>query len=150
MIRLSTPFRLQLPRRLYEEMVAQAVAELPNECCGLLAGAPEGRVSRRYPLVNAAACPTEYLSDPRAMFKAQKAMRKEGIDVLAVYHSHPTSPAEPSRRDREQNYSTEVVNLIISLQGPTPQVRGWWLTAETAREADFELIESGESNGDAV
>ena len=66
------PFRLLLPRRLYEEMVAQAVAELPNECCGLLAGRiepvaaqdaerkPVARVMRKYPLVNKAASPTEY------------------------------------------------------------------------------------------
>ena len=32
------PFAMQIPGRLYQEMVAHAEAELPNECCGLLAG----------------------------------------------------------------------------------------------------------------
>src|SRR5262245_45099121 len=58
---LSTPVLLRLPRRIYEEMVAQAVEEVPNECCGLLAGRPGEPVARRYPLVNAAASPVEYL-----------------------------------------------------------------------------------------
>ena len=49
------PFRLEVPRALYSAMLEQARAELPNECCGLLAGTVEegvGRVVARYPLVN--------------------------------------------------------------------------------------------------
>src|SRR5260370_2739731 len=38
---LSMPFRLRIPRNHYDAMVAQAMAELPNECCGLLAGLVE-------------------------------------------------------------------------------------------------------------
>src|SRR5208337_5664133 len=73
---LSTPFQLLLPRAVHEAMVAQARAEFPNECCGLLAGSFESegraRVTRRYPLVNAAASPVEYLSDARSMFDAER------------------------------------------------------------------------------
>src|SRR5262245_485896 len=134
-------------------MVAQAVAELPNECCGLLAGtAGSGQravgseqesfpasvrvVTQRYPLVSAAASPVEYLSDPQSMFAAVRDMRQRGIDILAVYHSHPTSDPVPSRTDLDRNYSPDVVNLIISLKGGTPEVRGWWLTADGFREAE--------------
>jgi proteasome lid subunit RPN8/RPN11 len=124
-------------------MIAQAQAELPNECCGLLAGRVArgvGRVAARYPLVNAAASPVEYLSEPQSMFDADRARRRDGLEFLAVYHSHPTSEPVPSRKDRERNYSEEVVNFIISLKGDEPAVRGWWLTAETFREADWEVI----------
>jgi proteasome lid subunit RPN8/RPN11 len=145
------PFRLQLPRRLYEEMVAQAVAELPNECCGLLAGSvtaaggvPLGRVVRRYPLVNAAASPVEYLSESRSLFTAVRTIRPLGLDIVAVYHSHPTSEPVPSRKDLHNNYYTEAVHFIISLGGEAPEMRGWWLTSEDYREADWELV-AGES-----
>jgi [CysO sulfur-carrier protein]-S-L-cysteine hydrolase len=140
------PFRLRIPRSLYEQMVAQAVAELPNECCGLLAGrmtdGPEGlagEVLRCYPLVNAAASPVEYLSEPRSMFEAVRGMRSLDLDILAVYHSHPTTEPVPSRTDRERNFSPEVVNVILSLQDGTARVRAWWLTAEDHREAEWEL-----------
>jgi len=146
---LSTSFRLQLPRSLYDAMVAQAVAELPNECCGLLAGtgrseqapsaAPLGLVVQRYPLVNAAASPVEYLSNAESMFTAVRDMRRRGIDILAVYHSHPTSDPVPSRKDLERNYSPDVINLIISLKTGTAEVRGWWLTAAGYREAKWEI-----------
>ncbi|HJT78672.1 MAG TPA: M67 family metallopeptidase [Gemmataceae bacterium] len=142
---MSTPFRLQVPRGVVEEMLAQAQAELPNECVGLLAGQVTeeggrrlGRVVARYPLVNAAASPREYLSDPASMFAAHKDMRRRGLDVLAIYHSHPTSEAVPSRTDLARNYSAEVVNFIISLAGAEPQVRGWWLTDSDYREAEWD------------
>ena len=142
---MSTPFRLQLPRPVLDEMLEHARAELPNECVGLLAGRLEdgaggrvGRVERRYPLVNAAASPTEYLSDGRSMFNAVKDMGRHNLDVLAVYHSHPTSAPVPSRRDLERNYSPEVVNFIISLKGTDPEVRGWWLTDRDYREAEWD------------
>ena len=124
-------------------MIAQARAALPNECCGLLAGHVEGEVGRveaHYPLANAAASPIEYLSDPQSMFDAVRAMRKRGIDILAVYHSHPTSEPIPSRKDCERNFSEEVVNLIVSLEKGEPAVRAWWLTGEAFREADWEVI----------
>jgi proteasome lid subunit RPN8/RPN11 len=138
---LSTAFRLQVPRRLYEEMIAQAVAELPNECCGLLAGTPEGRVTHRYALVNAAASPVEYLSEPRSMFEAVRAMRSHGIDIVAVYHSHPSSEALPSRTDKERTYSPEIVNLIISLKSDVSDVRGWLLNESDAREVEWDIVD---------
>jgi proteasome lid subunit RPN8/RPN11 len=125
-------------------MIAHAQAELPNECCGLLAGTvgADGiaRIERRYPLVNVLASPTEYESDPRSMFDAVRDMRQRGIDVVAVYHSHPTSAPVPSRKDRERNYLGEVVHFIVGLGGEAPEVRGWWLGAEDQREAAWEIV----------
>ncbi len=139
---LRSPFRLCVPSGLYAQMLQQAQAEHPNECCGLLAGRVVdgvGRVERCYPLVNELESPTEYRSEPQSMFDAYRDLRNRGIDVLAVYHSHPASAPVPSRKDRERNYSEAVVNLIIGLSGPEPVVRGWWLTETDAREAAWEV-----------
>jgi [CysO sulfur-carrier protein]-S-L-cysteine hydrolase len=144
------PFRLWLPRNLYEEMLAQAFAEKPLECCGLLAGCIEpaenddsalrvGRVSQRYPLVNAAGSEIEFLSDARSMKDACQDIDRRGLDILAVYHSHPTTEPIPSRKDLERNFSEEVMNLIISLRKPMVEVRGWWLAAEGYREAEWDV-----------
>lgn len=139
----STPTRLRIPRNLYDGMVRQALAELPNECCGLLAGRVTaegvGAVSHRFPLVNALASPTLFESEPRGLFEATRAMREREVEVLAVYHSHPTTEPVPSRRDRELNHGEMVVNLIISLRGERPEVRGWWVAADGVREAEWEV-----------
>lgn len=132
-------------------MLAQAVAELPNECCGLLGGiASDGtrpaRVVRALPLVNALASPIEYESEPRSMFDTIRDLRRKGLEAVAVYHSHPNSPPIPSRTDLARNWSEQVVNLIISLQFAQPEVRGWWLTAEGYREASCEVVEEEDAS----
>jgi [CysO sulfur-carrier protein]-S-L-cysteine hydrolase len=147
-------FRLLVPRNLLEALIAQALAEQPLECCGLLAGVREeaktgekpgeavGRVVRRYPLVNAAASPREFLSDSRTLFDAYKDMRLHGLDVLAVYHSHPASAPVPSRTDLERNgMGDAVVCLIVSLASTPPLVRGWWLGETDYWEAVWEMID---------
>ena len=141
---MSTPFRLLVPRRIYDALLEQARAEFPNECCGLLAGRIEGDAAlalRHYPLVNALASPVEYESEPRSMFRAVKDMRQHGTDVVGVYHSHPTSEPVPSRKDLQRSYSPDVVNLIISLRTGGPAVRAWWLDADGYREAAWEITE---------
>jgi len=89
-------------------------------------------------IVNAAASPVEYLSDPQSMFAAVREMRRLGTDILAVYHSHPTSDPVPSHKDLDRNYSSDVVSLIISLKSGAPVVRAWWLTANGYHEAHWE------------
>jgi proteasome lid subunit RPN8/RPN11 len=137
--------RLLIPRPILAAMLSQAVAELPNECCGVLGGLPtaDGRLRAVsfLPLVNAAASPTAYESEPRSMFDAIRQLRRTELDVVAVYHSHPSSPPVPSRSDLARNYAEGVMNLIISLQAAQPEVRGWWLTATDYREAGWDCIE---------
>jgi proteasome lid subunit RPN8/RPN11 len=139
--------RLWVPRSCYDALVAQALAEQPLECCGLLAGVIEegiGRVVRAYPLVNKLASPTEYLWEGKSTLAAMREMTANDHDVLAVYHSHPTSPPVPSRKDLQQNWEVrvflgDVVHLIISLAESPPLVRGWWLGETEYREADWEV-----------
>lgn len=97
-----------------------------------------------YPLVNEAASPTEYRSEPRSMFLAIKAIREQGQEILAVYHSHPTSDPIPSKTDRERNYSPDVANFIIGLKSTPAEVRVWWLTLESFEEAAWDVVESSD------
>jgi proteasome lid subunit RPN8/RPN11 len=145
------PFRLVIPKDVYSVMVGQALTEQPNECCGLLAGTLEapkdgdlavGRVVRRYPLVNAAASPKRYHSEGRDLLDAHKDMRHEVLELLAVYHSHPTSEPVPSRTDQENWWhGPNVVCLIVSLTTTPPTVRGWWMTEQGFHEAEWMIKE---------
>jgi len=144
------PFRLRIPASLYDQMAEHAVSEVPNECCGLIAGRCEASVTespgmptflavRILPLANEAASPVEFLSEPRSMFEAVREMQRAGLDILAVYHSHPTSEPVPSRKDLDRNYSPDVQNLILSLKTRPPVTRAWWLQAEDFQEAQWEI-----------
>lgn len=89
---------LYVPRGLLEETRAHLLREAPKEGVGLWAGRRE--VERVFPLPNVHPSPlTAYLADPLALLKALKALEREGLSLLAIYHSHPKGPALPSPRD---------------------------------------------------
>jgi len=126
-------------------MLWQARAESPLECCGLLSGviSSDGvaEVRLRYPLVNAAASPVEFESEPASLLSAWNDINRQKLEVLAVYHSHPMSEPVPSRKDLARSWSPDVVNFILSLLHTPPMVRGWWLTDEDYQEAEWTVQE---------
>ena len=86
-----------VPETVRAELRAHAVAEAPNECCGLIVlrdGVAERYVRGR----NALASPYRYELeiDPDVWF-----LEDEGYE-LAVFHSHPATEPRPSRTDRER------------------------------------------------
>ena len=146
---MAVRFHLEVPRSIFDDLVAQALREVPAECCGLLAGPPptpgsqpaRARVERRYPLINELQSPREFLSESRSMFDAMRDMERRGFEVLAVYHSHPQSPPTPSRKDLEWSYSSQVVHFILSLATALPELRGWWYLQDRFDEASWEIVE---------
>ena len=143
-------YKLLLPQTVYQKMVAHALAERPNECCGLLAGVPGTavvRAVRHFSLINEHETPTiEYRSKPECMFAATKTMRSDGLQEVAVYHSHPTSPPVPSRKDVARSYSDWVMNLIISLESGQPEVRAWWLLDAGFEPAEWDLADDDDAS----
>jgi proteasome lid subunit RPN8/RPN11 len=129
---------------LLAEVIAHACRDLPNECCGLLAGRISegtGIVASRFAIGNDEASPTEYATNARDLFAAFRAMRGDGTELLAIYHSHPTSEPVPSRHDIERNtYGESVVHLIVGLAG-TETVRAWWLAETGYREIPLEITQ---------
>lgn len=93
-----TTIGLRVSSVALEAMVEHCRKEYPNEACGYLAGRA-GRVARVFPIHNDAQSPTYYEMNPEEQLRAQKEMRQEGLEHLAVYHSHVATEALPSRRD---------------------------------------------------
>jgi proteasome lid subunit RPN8/RPN11 len=85
-----------VPEAIRAELAEHARAELPNEACGLVL-LRDGVAERFVPGRNAAASPYRFELDvdPETWF-----LEDEGYE-LAVFHSHPSSPARPSRTDVE-------------------------------------------------
>src|SRR5262249_9240591 len=140
---------LLLPRQIHDAMIAQAQADSPNECCGLLAGTigTEGetckaRVVSHFPLANSAASPKRFDAAPWDLFAAFRSMRPLGLEHLAIYHSHPTTAAVPSKTDlAEWYYETSVMCMIISLADKEPKLRAWWLSGDNFCEAAWEIVD---------
>ncbi len=136
-----TRFKLHLSRSLLDAAIAHARAVLPNECCGLLAGSADGRVTRHFPIRNDLASSTEYLTNARDLLDALKASRADDIEVLVIYHSHPASAAIPSKTDLENNtWGETAMHVIVGLASNQATVRGWWLGENRFQEAEIVVV----------
>ena len=129
---------LEIPSKIHEQMIAQAEREAPLECCGMLGGRGS-RVSACYPVANALASPAAYEGDAKETLRAFREMRERGLELIAIYHSHPSSPAVPSRVDLERNYYGEVPRLIISLVARPPEMRAYVLSELEYREVPWKI-----------
>lgn len=90
-------------------------SELPREGVGLWAGRG-GRVERVVPLPNVHERPQlAYTADPGALLRGIRDLEREGLELLAIYHSHPRGPASPSSSDRMQAY-WRVPYVIFALE----------------------------------
>ncbi len=131
---------LQIQRRHLLEMITHAREEAPNEACGILAGS-DGRVLRLYRARNALRSPTSYRLYPQEQYRIFKDVEDRGLEILGIYHSHPSSPPIPSETDIGQAYSSEVVYVLISLTDPEgPQVRAFRITEDEFIEQDLAVI----------
>jgi proteasome lid subunit RPN8/RPN11 len=127
-------------------LLAHAEAVRPNEACGLLAGWG-GRACRVYPVENIHHSPTVYEMNPAQQLAAFLYMEAAGWDLIAIYHSHPAGPAEPSPTDIAQAYYPDSVYVIVSplpgaLGAPAWRVRGFKIEARQVSEVSI-VIEKG-------
>jgi len=131
---------MQIERKHLSEMISHARDEAPREACGILAGR-NGRVLRIYRTRNVSRSPTSYSLGPDQQFRVFKDIENRGLELLGIYHSHPSSPATPSDRDVEQAYYPEVSYILISVADPAEaQVRAFRITAEGVAEEDLVVI----------
>jgi len=105
---------MKIPRDIVEQIFAQGRRESPNEACGYLTGTA-GDVKKATPLTNVDRSPEHFSLDPCEQFTAVRQARAEGLEILAVYHTHPATPARPSTEDIRLAYDPAIVYVIVSL-----------------------------------
>jgi|SRR3972149_3888760 len=113
---------LEIPEGLLSRVIEHARREYPLESCGILAG-KDGKITKVYSMENTEKSSSFYLMAPEQQLKVFREVEEEGLELSAIYHSHPHSPAFPSQRDVDQAFYPDSLILIISLMDPkVPQV----------------------------
>lgn len=72
--------------------------------------------------------------------QAANDLEDDGFGV-AVYHSHPASPAEPSQQDINVSQYPGWIQVIVSLEGDEPQVRAWRIADGRVEEEELVLAD---------
>jgi proteasome lid subunit RPN8/RPN11 len=122
-------------------MLEQAKAEAPTEACGILAGS-NSKVEKLYEMTNADSSSDHFMMEPKEQFKVVKDIRSASLKMLAICHSHPTTPARPSAEDIRLSLTPNVIYVIVSLQDlDHPAIDGFLIENGNVTEVPVKIVE---------
>lgn len=121
----------------------------PHECCGALIG-------RDHVVTEALALPNSTDEGPRRRFlvrpvdylAAERRATALEAELLGFYHSHPDSPARPSRYDLEHAWPT-FAYVILAVDRATPGALTSWRLREDRSAFDEEPVVVAQDGQDA-
>ncbi len=111
----ETQSELFIPHGIWSEMLELARTEAPLEACGLLAGCNRLCIERFYPMTNLDQSAEHFSMMPQEQFAAVKDMRKRGLRMIGIWHSHPATRPQMSPEDILLAFTPNVVYVILSL-----------------------------------
>jgi [CysO sulfur-carrier protein]-S-L-cysteine hydrolase len=130
---------MRLSQEFADAIIEQARAEHPNEACGLIGGS-NGSATKLFRMANAERSPVIYRMDPAEQLRVFNEIDADGLDLVAIYHSHTRSAAYPSSTDVSLAYYPEAVYLIVSLANmDKPELRGFRIQDGKVTEIDLEV-----------
>ncbi len=142
---------IRIEQEAWQAMLAHARRVYPEECCGALLGLREEglkRVLRALPLENAhpGSRRSRYQVRPEELLEAERQARREGVELIGIYHSHPDCPAYFSRTDLENAcpwYSFLVVSIC---RGRFEGAGSWTVNPDRTAAVPEELLHPDSSS----
>ena len=130
---------MRIARDLLDEIVAHAVRDAPNECCGVVLER-DGAVTAVQALENLAASPFRFDIDGSALIPLLFG-EDDGTQLAAIYHSHTRSEPYPSQTD--VNFAAGWPGtewLIVGIKkGAEPVVRSYLIDGGEVSEVPVEV-----------
>jgi proteasome lid subunit RPN8/RPN11 len=137
---------MKISRPLYEELIAHALADAPDECCGIVA-AVDGEAVAVFRARNAAASPLRYEMDSADQIRIQEEIDAQRWDYGAIYHSHTRTAPYPSQTDINMAFRPGVgalwpgsIYVIVGVAGDEPEVRAWRIESDTPEEVGLSVL----------
>ena len=129
---------LELSHTLLQDLITYVDQHLPLEACGVLAG-KEARAEKMIGVLNQAQSPVRFVMDPYEQLHAFDWIDSHGLDLVGIFHSHPTGPETVSATDiLEAAYA--VVHVILSRTGTQWKARGFWIENGKVSEVALQII----------
>jgi proteasome lid subunit RPN8/RPN11 len=134
---------LHITQPLYDELRAHGEETYPNECCGILLGKSDAETITVTNLIRAGNTRTDsahnrYHIAPQELIKAQREARKQGLDIVGFYHSHPDHPAQWSPTDFAEAHWFHCAYVITAVEKGCAQItNSFLLTGATEDDKAF-------------
>jgi proteasome lid subunit RPN8/RPN11 len=130
---------IKVPKQQLDEIRDHGVRDYPYECCGLLLGrfGDDGKtVVETYPISNAreeSAKRNRFLITPEELMRGERYARSRDLEVVGFYHSHPDSPAVPSKYDLEHAWPTYSYIIVSTFDGHSTDLFAWEQETDRSR-----------------
>lgn len=122
----------------WQTMRRHVSSQAPLEACGLLAG-KQNLVETVLRVRNVEQSPVRFRMDAQEQYHAFEWIDAHGLDLVGIFHSHPSGPEIASPTDiAEAAY--EVVHVIWSRTERIWKARGFWIEEGQATEVNLQVM----------
>ena len=140
---------LRIRQDIYDEIVAHARRDHPDEACGVVAGAVGSDDPTRYiPMLNAARSTTFYEFDSMDLLKLYREMDDRDEEPVVIYHSHTATEGYPSRTDISLALEPGAHYVLVSTrdgahESAPVEFRSFRIVDSSVTEEEVEVIPHG-------
>ncbi len=127
-------------------MVCQVREAYPREACGVLAG--EGDVVKWVqPITNVEDSRNRFRMDPQEQLDVLLRIEDEGLQLTAIYHSHPHGPSDLSVSDVKGAAYLEAAYLVWSPAAQEWSCKAFIIEHNAVREIPIHIATKGTLSG---
>lgn len=123
-----------VPRALYDEIVAHALQDAPDECCGIVSSR-DGEAVELFRMENTAHTWMRYEMDNMELYRVITGIEDAGNEVGIIYHSHTRTDPYPSQTDINLAFYPDSLYVIVGTATPEPVVRAYTIRDGQVEEA---------------
>lgn len=129
---------LKLKPEHMQTMRRHVTAQAPLEACGLLAGKNDS-VETVFRVANAERSPVRFRMDAQEQYDAFMRIEANGLDLVGIFHSHPSGPETVSPTDIDEA-AYDVVHIIWSRKDQIWSARGFWIEKGQVTEVNLQIL----------
>jgi len=135
---------LEIRQADYDEIRRHGEEAYPDECCGVLLGASDGRVHTVGQVVRCRNTRfdfprTRYNINPVELVRIQREAREGELTIVGFYHSHPDHPAHWSQTDLAEAHWIGCSYVITSvIMGKAAVTQSFVLTGTVEEDKALE------------
>ncbi|MDE3724833.1 MULTISPECIES: M67 family metallopeptidase [Nocardiopsis] len=135
---------LRIDRSIYDQIVAHARRDHPDEACGIVAGPVGSDLPERFvEMINAERSPTFYRFDSLEQLKVWREMDDRDEEPVVIYHSHTATEAYPSRTDVSYASEPNAHYVLVSTKDPeSAEFRSYRILDGEITEETVEIVDA--------
>jgi len=130
---------MRISRELYDEIVAHALEDAPDECCGIVSSR-DGEALEVFRMENTAHTWMRYEMDNMELYRVVTKIEDAGLDIGIIYHSHTRTDPYPSQTDINLAFYPDSLYVIVGTATEEPVVRAFKIRDGKVEETHLSVV----------